>query len=134
MLCGEGSSASVIEHFTGARSEQQSFTNGVTELLVEDGATLNHYRLHLEEAAALHIGRVCRLATQATFNSFHLALGSVLKRIDLVVDHAGQGAHCEVNGIYLPKRPQGAHRLPHLYRAPGAQLHQQRDLPRHHRR
>ena len=107
VLCGEGSSASVIEHFTGARSEQQSFTNGVTELLVEAGATLNHYRLHLEEAAALHIGRVhAKLATQATFNSFHLALGSVLKRIDLVVDHAGQGAHCEVNGIYLPRRKE----------------------------
>ncbi|MDH5172091.1 MAG: Fe-S cluster assembly protein SufD [Gammaproteobacteria bacterium] len=103
VLCGAAGTASVIEHFVGARSEQQSFTNGVTELLVEAGATLNHYRLHQEEAAAVHIGRVqARLAAQATLNSFHLALGSVLKRVDLVVDHCGQGAHSEVNGIYLP--------------------------------
>jgi Fe-S cluster assembly protein SufD len=104
VLCGAASTASVIEHYAGARSEQQSFTNGVTELLVEAGATLHHYRLHQEEAAALHIGRVhARLETQATFTSFHLAMGSVLKRVDLVVDHCGQGAHSEVNGIYLPR-------------------------------
>lgn len=104
VLCGESSNASVIEHFAGAKSEQQSFTNGVTELLLEAGAKLNHYRLHLEEAAALHIGRVhARLDTQSTLNSFHIALGSMLKRVDLVVDHVGQGAHCEVNGVYLPR-------------------------------
>ena len=34
VLCGESSNASVIEHFAGARGEQQSFTNGVTELLL----------------------------------------------------------------------------------------------------
>jgi Fe-S cluster assembly protein SufD len=104
VLCGESSNASVIEHFAGARGEQQSFTNGVTELLLETRASLNHYRLHLEEADALHIGRVhARLESQSTLNSFHLALGSVLKRVDLVVDHIGQGAHCEVNGVYLPR-------------------------------
>jgi Fe-S cluster assembly protein SufD len=103
VLCGAASTASVIEHYAGARGEQQSFTNGVTELLVEAGATLHHYRLHQEEAAAVHIGRVhARLEAQATLSSFHLALGSVLKRVDLVVDHCGQGAHSEVNGIYLP--------------------------------
>jgi Fe-S cluster assembly protein SufD len=104
VLCGESSNASVIEHFSGAKGEQQSFTNGVTELLLETRASLNHYRLHLEEADALHIGRVhARLESQSTLNSFHLALGSVLKRVDLVVDHIGQGAHCEVNGVYLPR-------------------------------
>jgi Fe-S cluster assembly protein SufD len=121
VLCGEASTASVIEQYVGARSEQQSFTNGVTELLVEAGATLNHYRLHQEEAAAVHIGRVhARLGPQATLNSFHLALGSLLKRVDLVVDHCGPGAHSEVNGVYLPRGNDHVdyhtcieHRVPH---------------------
>ena len=104
VLSGESSSASLIEHFVGARSEQQSFTNGVTELLIQDRATLCHYRLHLEEAAALHIGRVhARLGEQAVLNSFHLAFGSVLKRLDVIVDHLGQRAHSELNGVYLPR-------------------------------
>lgn len=103
LLCGEGSNASVIEHFFSAKGEQQSFTNGVTELLLEAGARLNHYRLQLEEADALHIGRVhARLEAKSTLNSFHLALGSVLKRVDLVVDFVGEHAHCEANGVYLP--------------------------------
>jgi Fe-S cluster assembly protein SufD len=104
VLCGSDSQASLIEHFTGARSAQQSFTNGVTELLLEAGASLDHYRLHMEAAAALHIGRVhARLAARARLNSFHLALGSMLKRVDLVVDCCGEQAHCEVNGVYLPR-------------------------------
>lgn len=121
LLCGESSKVSLIEHFAGARSEQQSFTNGVTELLLAAGASLCHYRLHLEEAAALHIGRVhARLGANAVLNSFHLGLGSVLKRIDVVVDHCGQGAHCELNGVYLPRGEEHIdyhtcieHRVPH---------------------
>jgi Fe-S cluster assembly protein SufD len=104
MLCGQASQACLVEHFAGARGEQKSFTNGVTELLLDCGAGLDHYRLHLEEAHAMHIGRVqARLAEQTRLNSFHLGLGSELKRIDMVVDHCGQGAHCELNGVYLPR-------------------------------
>jgi Fe-S cluster assembly protein SufD len=104
VVCGRNSQCSVIEQFGGAHSEQKVFTNGVTELLLGSGASLEHYRLHLEEAAALHIGGVyARLSEQATLNSFHLALGSMLKRIDVVVNHCGQGAHSDVNGVYLPR-------------------------------
>lgn len=121
VVCGARSEACVVEHFAGAHSEQRTFTNGVTELLLESGATLEHYRLHLEEAAALHIGSVhARLAEHATLNTFHLALGSELKRINLVVDHVGPGAHCEANGVYLPRGSEHVdyhtcmeHRVPH---------------------
>lgn len=103
-VCGEASTATLVEHFASAGGSQRSFTNGVTELLLEQGATLYHSRLHLEESAAMHIGKVhVRLESQANLHSFHLALGSELKRIDLVVDHCGQGAHSEVNGVYLPR-------------------------------
>ena len=61
-----------------------------------------------------------RLGADATLNSFHLGLGSVLKRLDVVVDHCGQGAHCELNGIYLPRGDEHVdyhtcieHRVPH---------------------
>jgi len=104
VLAGANSSATVIEHFAGVRGEQATFTNGMTELLVQAGATLEHYRLHLEEGAAMHVGGVhARLLENATLNTFHLALGSVLKRIDVVVDFQGPGAHCEMNGVYLPR-------------------------------
>ncbi|MFA5494157.1 MAG: Fe-S cluster assembly protein SufD [Porticoccaceae bacterium] len=100
----EGSEASVLEHFVSSDETQNSFTNGVSELVVGAGARLRHCRLHLEQAAALHVGSVhASLARDATLDGFHMALGSRLKRIDLVVHHRGEGAHCELNGIYLPR-------------------------------
>lgn len=102
-----GSNATLLEHFSGDQAEQNSFTNGVTELVVQPNAYLHHYRLHLEQENALHIGGVhASLGRDAVLNSFHLALGSTLKRIDIVVNHEGEGAHCELNGVYLPRRNQ----------------------------
>jgi Fe-S cluster assembly protein SufD len=50
----------------------------------------------------MHIGGVhARLDRDSLLDSFHLALGSELKRIDLAVEYTGPGAHCDLNGIYL---------------------------------
>jgi Fe-S cluster assembly protein SufD len=96
----DNASASVIEHFAG--DSPAAFTNGITELLLGSGARLSHHRLHLEEGGAMHIGGVhARLDRDSRLQGFHLALGSELKRIDLVVNHQGPGAHADLNGIYL---------------------------------
>ncbi len=116
-----GSEVAVVEHFASTAAAQNVFTTGVSELVVGANARLHHYRLHLEEASALHIGTVhASLARDALLNGFHLALGSPLKRIDLVVRHRGEGAHCELNGIYLPRRQEQVdyhtcmeHEVPH---------------------
>ncbi|MBA6413380.1 Fe-S cluster assembly protein SufD [Parahaliea sp. F7430] len=101
---GANSKATVVESFANTATGGTAFTNGISELQLGDGAILDHYRLHLEQAEAVHIGGVhATLNASSTLNSFHLALGSTLKRIDIVVEHRGQGAHCEVNGIYLPR-------------------------------
>ena len=104
MLCGANSEARLVEHFASDTSEHHTFTNGVTELLLQPGAKLEHYRLHLEEALAMHVGGVyARLDRDATLDGFHLALGSALKRVDIVVEHRGPGAHCALGGVYLPR-------------------------------
>jgi Fe-S cluster assembly protein SufD len=107
VVAGKQSRATVIEHFASSVDEQNGFTNGMTEIDIDANAQLNHYRLHLENEHALHIGGVhARLGRDAVFNSFHLGMGGALKRIDAVVHHAGEGAHCEMNGIYLPRHEQ----------------------------
>jgi Fe-S cluster assembly protein SufD len=101
---GANSRATLVEHFAAAGKDSTTFTNGISELLLDDGACLDHYRLHLEQERSLHIGGVhAQLAANSTLQSFHLAFGSDLKRLDVVVDHRGEGAHCELNGIYLPR-------------------------------
>ncbi len=104
LLAGENSCLSVVEHFTDVGGSAPSFSNAVTELLLQPGATVNHYRLNLEQGRALHIGGVhARLERDATLNGFCLGLGADLKRLDLVATLAGPGAHAELDGIYLPR-------------------------------
>ncbi len=104
VLAGRSSQATVIEQFANVSGAEASFSSGVTELLLAENASLSHYRLHEEQGEAVHIGSVhARLERDARLNSFHLALGSVLKRLDLVIHHAGPGAHADLNGVYLPR-------------------------------
>lgn len=101
---GAGSRASIIEHFVCLDGAQPSFCNGLTELLVDENAKLEHFRIHEESGDAVHIGAVhARLSSGAHLSGFHLALGSVLKRLDIVINHAGEGAHVDLDGVYLPR-------------------------------
>jgi Fe-S cluster assembly protein SufD len=100
VLLGDNAEASVVEHFSG--ESKAAFTSGITELLLGAGARMRHCRLHLEQGGAMHIGGVhALLQRDSLLDSFHLALGSDLKRIDVSVEFAGPGAHCDLNGIYL---------------------------------
>jgi len=104
VLAQAGSDATVVEHFVSLEGAQDSFCNGLTELNVAANARLAHYRIHEESGNAVHIGGVhARLDRDAHLESFHLALGSVLKRFDLIVNHAGPGAYASLNGVYLPR-------------------------------
>ncbi|MFT7286184.1 MAG: Fe-S cluster assembly protein SufD [Halieaceae bacterium] len=107
VLAGTGSRAAVVEQFVSLEGAQASFCNGVTELLVGANARLTHYRLHEESGEAVHIGGVhARLERDAHLQGFHLAFGSVLKRLDLVMHHVGKGAHLDLNGVYLPRHSE----------------------------
>ncbi len=108
LIClDECSEATVVEHFVSTDEQQNSFVNGITEVQIGNNAKLQHYRLHEEEESAVHIGGLhVQLNKSATIDSFHLALGGKIKRIDVVVHHRGEGAHSELNGVYLPRNNQ----------------------------
>jgi Fe-S cluster assembly protein SufD len=100
-------SAVLLEQFISTSESQSCFTHGVTEVRLGDSARCDHYRFHLESEGALHTGGVhAALGANSHFNSFHLALGSALKRIDIVINHNGPGADCVLNGVYLPRENQ----------------------------
>lgn len=102
-----GAEVSLIEHFGSTDSQQNSFTNSVTEFVVQANASLTHYRLHLEQEQSLHIGGVhARLQRDSQLNSFQIATGGILKRLDIDVSLLGEGAHCELSGVYLPRGKQ----------------------------
>lgn len=103
----DSAQAEIIEHYASTNEQQNSFVNSLTEIVVGDNAQLQHYRLNLEEENIQHIGAVhVNLLRNARLRGFTLALGSKLKRIDYQINHRGQGAELNLQGVYLPRNNQ----------------------------
>ncbi|MEO7998459.1 MAG: Fe-S cluster assembly protein SufD [Gemmatimonadaceae bacterium] len=93
--------ASVIESFVSL-GEAANFTNSVTEVVVEDGATLSHLRIQLESKQAVHVGTVeARQGRDSHFVSFSFISGSQLSRTNIYTVLNGEGCGTTLNGLYL---------------------------------
>lgn len=100
---GARSQATLVETFSN-EADGPVFINPVTELKLAENARLTHYHLLLETGDVRHIGSVhAELKNFASLNAFHMALGGVVKRKDVVVYHRGEGAELNLNGVYLPR-------------------------------
>ena len=103
----DSAQAEIIEHFVSTAEQQNSVVNALTEIVVGDNAQLQHYRLNMEEENIQHLGAVhVNLLRNARMRGFTLALGSKLKRIDYQINHRGQGAELNLQGVYLPRNNQ----------------------------
>lgn len=101
---GQSAQATIVEQFVTLDGSEASFCNGLSELFLNANSQLSYYRLHEEQGSAVHVGGVhARLRRDARLSSFHLALGSELKRLDIVVQYDEPGAHADLNGVYLPR-------------------------------
>ncbi len=100
------SQITVIESYVSL-SDAASLTNAVTELIVGDGATVEHVKFqdedphafHIAEVAA-HFGRACNVVSHS------IALGAKLSRTNIHTSLAGEGLECILNGLYLTRGEQ----------------------------
>ena len=101
MLVGNGATATVIESYVGA-VDSSYFTNGVTEIIVGEEASIDHYRLADESDSAYHVGTARVVQKDAsTFRSRAFYRGVGLGRHDLQVTIDGSGSICDLAGLYL---------------------------------
>ena len=101
VVAEENSSATVIESFVSTR-EQQYFTNAIAEIVVKDGARLEHYRMQRESREAFHVSLTsAELGRGSSYDTTSINMGARLARHDIsvVMDH--EGAECWVDGLYL---------------------------------
>jgi Fe-S cluster assembly protein SufD len=106
VLAGRNSQAAVVESYGGTVGARY-FTNEVTEVVLEDGAVLDHYRLQQESLDAFHVGALCVSQGRATrFTSHAVSLGSALARVDIRQVFAGEGGECVLNGLFLGEDSQ----------------------------
>jgi Fe-S cluster assembly protein SufD len=101
IVAGRASQVTVIESYGGSFG-QVYLTNAVSEVVVEDGAIVDHYRLQRESAKAYHVGTLAVSQGRASrFSSHAVALGAALSRTDIRQVFAGEGGECVLNGLFL---------------------------------
>lgn len=98
---GKNSSAIILETHCSTE-ETEYLSNAVSEISLEDGSHLDHYRLQLHSKDAYHIGTTqVHLNRTSKFKSVSADLGGKLIRNNLNVDVAGENASCILNGLYI---------------------------------
>ncbi len=110
----------VAEHFLGDE-KVAALVAPVTEVLAQDGAVVDHYRVQEEGAATRHFAVLhFAAARDAAVRSFCFARGAAQARVDVYADLEDTGADVTLNGLYLTTGRQFSdhhtwvnHRRPH---------------------
>ena len=101
VVVGRGSRATIVESYVGVQGNR-CLTNSVAEFVLEDDATLEHYRLLMESEDAFHVG-VTRVkqGSGSSYNSkvFERQVG--LGRFDLYTSLDGENSSCDLKGLYF---------------------------------
>lgn len=101
IVVGKGATLTLVEDW---RSEGRAFTNAVVEVVLEEGATLEHHVWQRQAAGAAFIATVSvKAAAKARYESFGLWLGGSLSRADLNVALEGGESFCRVDGVYVAR-------------------------------
>lgn len=120
IIAEENSSALVIENYVST-GDAQYFTNAAVEVVLKDGARLEHYKVQRESIEAFHIATTAvDLGAAARYDATTITFGAELSRHDINVTLDREGAECWVDGLYIVTTGQHAdthslidHRKPH---------------------
>lgn len=97
---------SVIESFVSL-AEEPYFTNAACEIVMSDGARVEHARIQRESRAATHIGiTTVRQAGNSHYRSVTLALGAKLSRHNLHAHLGGPNVETLLYGLYIGRGEQ----------------------------
>ncbi|HZI13339.1 MAG TPA: Fe-S cluster assembly protein SufD [Myxococcus sp.] len=112
VFAGESSQAALVETYAGAgMGPLATFTNAVTQVTLEDNASLHHYKLQAEGASALHVGGLhVRQGRDSRFASHVFSFGGALARSEVSTTFEGEGGDATLNGLYVG---QGTQHLDH---------------------
>lgn len=101
ILMGKKGKAAIEETYL-AGDGKSYFTNVVTEIVLEEGARMEHCKIQREHPEAFHIAATQVIQhRESSFVSFALSMGARLMRNDCRVALTGEGASCELSGLYL---------------------------------
>lgn len=106
VIAGRDSKLSLIETYVSA-GVAENLTSAVTEIVLDDGAQIDHQRLLLENHASFHIGKTrVHQGRDTSFSSMTFEAGAALGRNDFSVLLDGEGGECYLNGLYITSGSQ----------------------------
>ncbi|MDB4910995.1 MAG: FeS assembly protein SufD [Gemmatimonadetes bacterium] len=101
IVAGRNSKATVIESYVSL-GDSGYFTNAVTEVKVDAGATLTHYKIQRESQRAFHVHTIdAQQARDSHYVSFSFATGAALSRTNIYTNLDGEGCGATLNGLYM---------------------------------
>lgn len=98
---GRGSEIAIVEHHIGI-DDAVNFSNSVAQIVLQDNATLRHYRVQQENAQSFHISntRVWQ-SRDSRYFSLNIDLGGMLVRHDLHTYLEGTNAEAILDGLFV---------------------------------
>lgn len=101
VVAGRHAEATILESYASL-AEQRYLTNTVSEIALEDGARVNHYKVQLESEAAYHVGTIEAWQDRSShLESFSFAMGGALSRTNVYTVLDGEAAHAQLDGLYV---------------------------------
>jgi len=106
IVAEKASQVTVLESYVSL-AEGAYFTNAVTELILGEGAVVEHAKFQDEGRNAYHIASIhAQLGRNCNFISHSIATGARLSRNNILTALAGEGVECVLNGLYLTRGDQ----------------------------
>jgi len=102
VLAGDGAAGSIIESYEDPGGVGGYLSCAVTEIFAGEESDLGYYRIQRQSPGSFHVGRVqARVAQGGRLHTTGIALGAELDRVDAGITLAGEGASCEMGGLFL---------------------------------
>jgi len=106
ILAGRESQATVVESYISL-ADGASWTNAVTEIVAEEAARVEHFRVQQESDEAYHTGLMQMLAERNGYiSTISLSFGGRLTRNDINIKLNGEAAECALDGLFYVKDKQ----------------------------
>lgn len=98
VIAESGSKATIVESYS---SETRTFTNAAVQILVEDNASLTHYRVQKDSPEAFNYGVTEVTLGKGSFDSTNINLGGAISRHDIELKFTAEGGEAWVDGLYM---------------------------------
>ena len=106
VIVGKNSKLTLV-HCDDSHNHKSSFTNSVTEVFMDEGARVDHYKLqNLNNDTSLINSTFFHLEKDSNLSSFAISLNGGLIRNDFRIKLNGQGSNADINGLYLTDKEQ----------------------------